>query len=99
MLEALRQQPAAKAPRKRGPRKTATDGAAISEASDEQSGQDAHTGADATHTVSRDDDSTGDAGAPARKRRRSRSRRKPGNDDGQPQLPLGRVNGLDDGNG
>ncbi len=40
MLEALRQQPAAEAPRKRGPRKTATDGAAISEASDEQSGQD-----------------------------------------------------------
>ncbi|MFT6767646.1 MAG: poly(A) polymerase, partial [Burkholderiaceae bacterium] len=99
MLEALRQQPAAKAPRKRGPRKTATDGAAISEASDEQSGQDAHTGADAAHTVSRDDDSTGDAGAPARKRRRSRSRRKPGSDDGQPQLPLGRANGLDDGNG
>ena len=98
MLEALRQQPAAKAPRKRGPRKTATDGATISVAADEQPGQDAHTGAGAAHTVSRDDDSTGDAGAPARKRRRSRSQRKLGSDDGQAQLPLGRANGLDDGN-
>ncbi|UFS56278.1 polynucleotide adenylyltransferase PcnB [Comamonadaceae bacterium M7527] len=76
MLEALRAQANTKTPRKRAPRTTASSKAAANT----DAALDADNNAVATNAQDiglalRDDDSTGDAGAPARKRRRRR--RKP----------------------
>jgi poly(A) polymerase len=83
MLEAVRQQPVTnKTPRKRGPRKAAhaagnaADNAGVADHSHTQ----ANDGPEHDEAAVRDDDSTGDAGAPARKRRR---RRKPKGDGAQ----------------
>jgi poly(A) polymerase len=79
MLEAVRQQPVTnKTPRKRGPRKAAhpADSAGVAD----HSHMEANDRPEHDEAALRDDDSTGDAGAPARKRRR---RRKPKGDGAQ----------------
>ena len=79
MLEALRAQPNAKTPRKRAPRKTAvSQSLANTSAALDEDNNALGRNADDHEPALRDDDSTGDAGAPARKRRRRR--RKPNGD-------------------
>ena len=80
MLEALRAQPNAKTPRKRAPRKTAaSQSPANTSAALDEDNNALGRNADDHEPALRDDDSTGDAGAPARKRRRRR--RKPNGGD------------------
>lgn len=81
MLEALRVQAGAKTPRKRTSRKTAAShhAAVNTDQAVETDSRALDTTADGYEAMLRDDDSTGDAGAPARKRRRRR--RKPNGGD------------------
>lgn len=81
MLEALRAQPNSKTPRKRAPRKTVSSNAATQTDAALETPHNATGPSDGdAEPAVRDDDSTGDAGAPARKRRRRRRKPSAGSD-------------------
>ena len=81
MLEVLRAQPNSKTPRKRAPRKTVSSNAATQTDAALETPHNATGPSDGdAEPAVRDDDSTGDAGAPARKRRRRRRKPSAGSD-------------------